>query len=408
MKQGYLFFLVGVQCILYQFNATNQYLLVENEVEEWKQMKIQIYEHNVKQIEAIENYEKYLQLYYKLKLGSYYELEIVIIPESNFKIQQINQKECPKQCSNNGICINTSCQCYELFFGSRCQFEIESYYNIQQYNIELHQFETSYLLLQYQQSDLINEQGQTKNMILQSNHRIEIQLYVVLPYQNISTSIQNQNILYNQSLNGSTTIDFSSFYQSYSSSSISYSFFFIFTNNYTNNQRYSITFELKSQEITFQDFILVTILSVVAFIILLIVIFIVRRRCQYIQISKLKYSIDNQPKIDIVGQLPIVTPAKDEECIVCLDLLENQQCRQTSCKHIFHEQCLNEWLQKQQTCPLCRDNLFEEEGAQIMKIRNLSSSSIVAGQFSIIQSERQPIQQIILSRSMNNRLAAFQ
>lgn len=49
-------------------------------------------------------------------------------------------------------------------------------------------------------------------MILSSNHAIEIQLYVVLPYQNISTSIQNQNILYNKSLNGSTTIDYSSFY----------------------------------------------------------------------------------------------------------------------------------------------------------------------------------------------------
>ncbi|CAD8080713.1 unnamed protein product [Paramecium sonneborni] len=408
MYQVFLFFLAQVQCILYQFNATNQYLLVQNEVEQWTQMKIQIYEHNVKQSEAIDNYEKYLQIYQNLTIGQYYELEIVIIPEANFKIQQRNQKDCPKQCSNNGDCINANCMCYESFCGSRCQFEIKSYYNIQQYNIELDQFETQYFKLQYQQSDLINEQGQTKKLIVSTNNTIDIQVYLVLPYQSTLTSIQNEYILYNKSLNEITSIDFSSFYQPFSSSSIIYTFFFIFQNYNTSKQRYLITFELKNQEITFQDFILVTILSVVAFIILLIVIFIVRRRCQYIQISRLKYSDHQQPKIDIVGQLPIISPAKDQECIICLDLLEKYQCRFTSCKHIFHDQCLNEWLQIQQTCPLCRENLFEEEAIKTMKIRNLSSSSLVAGQFSIIQSERQPIQQMILSRSMSNRLAAFQ
>lgn len=47
-----------------------------------------------------------------------------------------------------------------------------------------------------------------------------------------------------------------------------------------------------------------------------------------------------------------------EECAICLQpLLPNTQAAKMPCgeKHIFHHECLMEWLQRKPTCPLCRE-----------------------------------------------------
>jgi len=45
-----------------------------------------------------------------------------------------------------------------------------------------------------------------------------------------------------------------------------------------------------------------------------------------------------------------------EECSICLELYqENDRIVQLTCNHIFHKDCIREWLQnKQNNCPLCR------------------------------------------------------
>ena len=44
-----------------------------------------------------------------------------------------------------------------------------------------------------------------------------------------------------------------------------------------------------------------------------------------------------------------------EDCPICLETLNwYNRCRLAQCKHKFHKKCINKWLSKNKTCPLCR------------------------------------------------------
>ncbi|VVB10484.1 unnamed protein product [Arabis nemorensis] len=56
------------------------------------------------------------------------------------------------------------------------------------------------------------------------------------------------------------------------------------------------------------------------------------------------------------------TDPDQESCAICLEnMLEsktNHICQLPDCSHLFHEQCLNKWLDRQQnSCPLCRQSV---------------------------------------------------
>ncbi len=49
-----------------------------------------------------------------------------------------------------------------------------------------------------------------------------------------------------------------------------------------------------------------------------------------------------------------------EKCVICLESFDSQpNCaeekkRQLDCSHIFHKECIGEWLKRKHNCPLCR------------------------------------------------------
>jgi hypothetical protein len=47
------------------------------------------------------------------------------------------------------------------------------------------------------------------------------------------------------------------------------------------------------------------------------------------------------------------------------DFVENDGKRvaELKCSHIFHESCLQEWIEKQDTCPMCRELIKSDEPA---------------------------------------------
>jgi hypothetical protein len=42
-------------------------------------------------------------------------------------------------------------------------------------------------------------------------------------------------------------------------------------------------------------------------------------------------------------------------CSICLEnLKKNEKCIEFECKHIYHKNCIKEWLQNHKNCPNCR------------------------------------------------------
>lgn len=70
---------------------------------------------------------------------------------------------------------------------------------------------------------------------------------------------------------------------------------------------------------------------------------------------------------DVIDALPIVEVTEEQvkaklQCSVCWeDFQLRENVRQLPCLHIYHEPCIRPWLELHGTCPICRQNLINNE-----------------------------------------------
>lgn len=57
------------------------------------------------------------------------------------------------------------------------------------------------------------------------------------------------------------------------------------------------------------------------------------------------------------------SPSESKDCAVCLsDFEDGEMVRKLNCKHTFHRDCLDKWLEEYlATCPLCRTKVLPDE-----------------------------------------------
>lgn len=57
--------------------------------------------------------------------------------------------------------------------------------------------------------------------------------------------------------------------------------------------------------------------------------------------------------------VPQVILEQKPNCLICLEDLEdaNKKILALKCAHVFHNECINEWVQQKPTCPACRADI---------------------------------------------------
>ncbi|CAN8197191.1 unnamed protein product [Coccothraustes coccothraustes] len=122
------------------------------------------------------------------------------------------------------------------------------------------------------------------------------------------------------------------------------------------------------------------LLTVVSTVVVIILIFVVRTKCQ---LNRTQDSVQQQT-LQAIGQLATrryqprvrLAPRWDSAsscssapvCAICLEeFSEGQELRIISCSHEFHRECVDPWLQQHHTCPLCMFNILaRDSGDQAM------------------------------------------
>lgn len=49
-----------------------------------------------------------------------------------------------------------------------------------------------------------------------------------------------------------------------------------------------------------------------------------------------------------------------ENCLICMENYKMNEYKRVlpRCKHYFHKKCIDKWLKKKSSCPICRDELL--------------------------------------------------
>jgi hypothetical protein len=75
--------------------------------------------------------------------------------------------------------------------------------------------------------------------------------------------------------------------------------------------------------------------------------FSLKKVCSSCGIKKLSDYVENQ-----------TNNSNEEDCAICYETLKDSDVIKLKCDHIFHKDCIEKWIEKSGTCPLCRYNIF--------------------------------------------------
>jgi len=68
---------------------------------------------------------------------------------------------------------------------------------------------------------------------------------------------------------------------------------------------------------------------------------------------------DDPPPPPRRGKLRTVQTTEAHDCSVCMDTIpEKIHVHKLRCRHVFHLECLNEWMKRSMNCPNCRAALL--------------------------------------------------
>jgi NACalpha-BTF3-like transcription factor len=67
---------------------------------------------------------------------------------------------------------------------------------------------------------------------------------------------------------------------------------------------------------------------------------------------------------------------KMEVCSICFESLEDDKIHTTKCSHSYHKECLEKWLNKNNTCPICRTKIGNKRNRETYTNQNTTGGYI--------------------------------
>ena len=67
-------------------------------------------------------------------------------------------------------------------------------------------------------------------------------------------------------------------------------------------------------------------------------------------------------KVSKAEKIKANDPILNEDCLICMEKYKLGELKRKipKCNHYFHKKCIDKWLKKKGSCPVCRCNLLEE------------------------------------------------
>ena len=75
------------------------------------------------------------------------------------------------------------------------------------------------------------------------------------------------------------------------------------------------------------------------------------------------------PALYIQKKDPIL---ENQECLICMEKFEYKKYKRVlkCCNNIYHKKCIDKWLKKNSSCPICRHDFLNKESNSESKINN--------------------------------------
>jgi hypothetical protein len=75
----------------------------------------------------------------------------------------------------------------------------------------------------------------------------------------------------------------------------------------------------------------------------------------YVNISNISEAVERERsrKRSMLTE-SMITDDGEESCAVCLDGFEEGKAVVLPCRHIFHRECIGNWIDLKTSCPVCR------------------------------------------------------
>ena len=121
--------------------------------------------------------------------------------------------------------------------------------------------------------------------------------------------------------------------------------------NNEQSQNYNITNKELDMELNF----FLVIVHVFLFFLFVRVIYILHvKYCSFISTNRNNNDLEsNNTTMPFINQNVHIGPDNDDICSICLENLNKYRVIKLKCNHLYHEKCIQQWLNIKNICPLC-------------------------------------------------------